>query len=270
LIQNKAKKLQNLFSFRFSENIWRVVPDADPGSALWIIELRDAENKQVTFALIDLDDLECKWHRQIAGTDWWTSLTAFSNNRIYLHNYRFPEIPEPTDLMAVEAENGELSWVLPNYILVKTVSREVLEVATKQGDHFKHMQCIAGSGAVLPLAEALPEMEEEVILKEPVRYREGNMYFEKLGHFISDATRGHIPVAIDYLEKRPYIIFSYYIYEQDKTVQYLLIVTDQKQQVLHEKLSEEREGTGRSTMMLKASTLVYLKNNNEFSSLTLS
>jgi hypothetical protein len=81
---------------------------------------------------------------------------------------------------------------------------------------------------------------------------------------------GHIAVEIDYLEKRPYIIFSYYIYEQDKTVQYLLIVTDQKQLVLHEKLSEGRDGIGRSTMMLKASTLVYLKNNNEFSSLTLS
>jgi hypothetical protein len=53
-------------------------------------------------------------------------------------------------------------------------------------------------------------------------------------------------------------------------VQYLLIVTDQKQLVLHEKLSEGRDGIGRSTMMLKASTLVYLKNNNEFSSLTLS
>lgn len=262
--------MQNLFSFRFSENIWRVMPDARPDSSLWAIELRDAERREVSFALIDTNNLAIKWQRQVEGTDWWTSLTAFSDNHIYLHNYRYPEVPEPTDLLAVNVETGLLSWILPNYLLVRNAVGGLLEVATKQGDLFKHMHCNASNGELLPLNAALPEPDDKVILAEPVRYIEGNRYFKRLSQFISDATDGHLPVAIDYLEKRPYIIFSYYIYEQDKTVQYLLIVTDQKQQVLHEKLSEEREGTGRSTMMLKASTLVYLKNSNEFSSLTLS
>lgn len=262
--------MQNLFSLRFSENIWRVMPDTEPDSPLWAIELRNAERREVSFAVVDSENFAVKWQWQVEGTDWWTSLTAFSHNRIYLHNYRYPEVPEPTDLLAVNAETGLLSWILPNHLLVKNAGNGVLEVATKQGDSFKHLYCNAATGELVPLNAELPEPEDEIILAEPVRYIEGNMYFERLAQFISDATGGHIPVAIDYLEKRPYIIFSYYIYEQDKTVQYLLIVTDQKRQVLHEKLSEEREGTGRSTMMLKASTLVYLKNSNEFSSLTLS
>ncbi len=262
--------MQNLFSFRFSENIWRVIPNADPESTLWVIELRNAESREVSFAVIDTDKLEVKWQRQIEATDWWTSLTAFSHNRIYLHNYRYPEVPEPTDLLAVNAGSGLLSWILPDHVLVSIVDAESLEVATRRGDHFEYMQCDAMTGGLLPLNGGKRAATGEVILKEPVRYIEGNRYFGKLAHFIKQTTGSHIPVAIDYLEKRPYIIFSYYIYEQDKTVQYLLIVTDQKQQVLHEKLSEEREGTGRSTMMLKASTLVYLKNSNEFSSLTLS
>lgn len=262
--------MQNLFSFRFSENIWRVMPDSDPASSLWVIELRDAERREVSFAVIDTDTFTVKWQRQVEGTDWWTSLTAFSDRHIFLHNYRYPEIPEPTDLLAVHADAGLLSWILPNHLLVKNAGGGLLEVATKLGDSFKHLHCNAATGGLMPLNTEMPEPEDEIILTEPVRYIEGNRYFERLAQFISDVTTGHIPVAIDYLEKRPYIIFSYYIYEQDKTVQYLLIVTDQKQQVLHEKLSEEREGTGRSTMMLKASTLVYLKNSNEFSSLTLS
>lgn len=262
--------MQNLFSLRFSENIWRVMPDADPDSPLWVIELRNAERREVSFAVVDPENFAVKWQRQVEGTDWWTSLTAFSHNRIYLHNYRYPEVPEPTDLLAVNAETGFLSWILPHHLLVKEAGNGWLEVATKQGDSFKHLHCNAATGELVPLNAELPEPEDKIILTEPVRYIEGNTYFERLAQFISDATGGHIPVAIDYLEKRPYIIFSYYIYEQDKTVQYLLIVTDQKRQVLHEKLSEEREGTGRSTMMLKASTLVYLKNSNEFSSLTLS
>lgn len=262
--------MQNLFSLRFSENIWRVMPDADPDSSLWVIELRNAEHRMVSFAVVDLENMAVKWQRQVEGTDWWTSLTAFSNHRIYLHNYRYPEVPEPTDLLATNAETGILSWILPGYLLIGTAGNGLLEVATKQSESFKHMHCNAETGELLPLNAKWAEPEHEIILAEPVRYFEGNVYFDRLAQFISVETGGHVPVAIDYLEKRPYIIFSYYIYEQDKTVQYLLIVTDHKQQVLHEKLSEEREGTGRSTMMLKASTLVYLKNNNEFSSLTLS
>lgn len=262
--------MQNLFSFRFSENIWRVMPDADSGSSLWAIELRNVERREVSFVVIDTDNLAIKWQRHMEGTDWWTSLTAFSNHHIFLHNYRYPEVPEPTDLLAVNAETGLLSWILPNHLLVSNAGNGLLEIATKQGDLFKHLHCNATTGEVQPLIAGQTEPGEEIILTEPVRYNEGNRYFGQLAQFISNATGGHNPVAIDYLEKRPYIIFSYYIYEQDKTVQYLLIVTDQKQQVLHEKLSEEREGTGRSTMMLKASTLVYLKNSNEFSSLTLS
>lgn len=246
------------------------MPDVDPANPLWVIELRNAERREVSFAVVDTDRFTVKWQRQVEGTDWWTSLTAFSDQHVFLHNYRYPEVPEPTDLLAVHSETGFLSWILPNHLLVKYAGGGLLEVATKQGDSFKHLHCNAANGKVMPLNTETPEQEDEIILTEPVRYIEGNRYFERLAQFISDVTGGHIAVAIDYLEKRPYIIFSYYIYEQDKTVQYLLIVTDQKQQVLHEKLSEEREGTGRSTMMLKASTLVYLKNSNEFSSLTLS
>lgn len=246
------------------------MPDADPSSTLWSIELRDPAQREVSFAVIDTERSALSWHRQVEGTDWWTSLTAFAHHRIYLHNYRYPEVPEPTDLLAVHAGTGLLSWILPHYLLVKKAESGLLEVATRQGDAFKHMHCNAATGELSPVNEVIPEYPGEVILKDPVRYIEGDSYFRRLAQFISDTTGGHAPVAIDYLEKRPYIIFSYYIYEQDKTVQYLLIVTDQKQHVLHEKLSEEREGTGRSTMMLKASTLVYLKNSNEFSSLTLS
>lgn len=262
--------MQNLFSFRFSGNIWKVLPDAEPESTLWAIELRDGADKKVSYAVVDVASESLLWHRDFIGGDWWTSLTAFAYGNLYLHGYRYPELPEPTDLLAVSALNGDLLWELPNQLLVRIVDPQCIEAAVKTGDSFQYSYRQAGSGAFMEAEGKRTEAGEAIILNEPVRYREGNIYFEKLSEFIQRSAGGHSPVEIDYLEKRPYIIFSYYIYEQDKTVQYLLIVTDQKQVVLHEKLSEGRNGIGRSTMMLKASTLVYLKNNNEFSSLTLS
>jgi hypothetical protein len=270
LFQNKAKILQKLFSYSFSQNIWRVIPDSDPDSDQWVIELRDVSEKKVSFAVIDLGREQLMWQGEPEGADWWTSLTAFSYGRIFLHNYRYPEVPEPTDLLAVSANDGQLLWALPNHILVKSLGANQLEVARKSAGQFQYMQCEAESGEVIP-AQGIPGTAlQEIILTEPVRYKEGNAYYPRLATFITDTTGGHIPLSIDYLEKRPYIIFSYYIYEQDKIVQYLLILTDRKELVLHEKLTEKRDGMGSSTMMLKSSTLVFLKNNNEFSSLTLS
>ncbi|MCF0039533.1 DUF4905 domain-containing protein [Dyadobacter fanqingshengii] len=262
--------MQKVFSQKFSQNIWRILPNPDPQSDLWIIELRDSESKQVSFAMMDTAQMKQLWHYSPPEADWWSSLTAFSHNNIFLHNYRYPEVPEPTDLLAFSAINGQFLWALPGHLMVKSLDNKYIEVAGKSGEQFIYKACDAETGALSPLKESYADEFEKVILQEPVRYRKDSVYFEKLATFIQNITNGHTAVSIDYLEKRPYIMFSYYIYEQDKSVQYLLIVTDQKQLVLHEQLSEEREGMGRATMMLKASTLVYLKNNNEFSSLTLS
>jgi hypothetical protein len=261
--------LQKLFSFQFSQNIWRILPDENPDSNLWAIELRSGEEKKISFAVIDLEVPALKWEGTPEGTDWWTSVTAFSYNHLFLHNYRYPDIPEPTDLLMVDGQNGEMQWVLPNHLLVKTLNEVEIEVATKVGDQFRYLTCKSESGLLIQSKEMNQPQTEEIILKEPVRYKEGNRYFKQLATFISEVTDGQQPVAIDYLEKRPYIMFSYYIYEQEKIAEYLLIVTDKKERVLHEKLSEGRDGIGQSTMLLRGENLVYLKNNNEFTGLTL-
>ena len=269
MFQNKAKKLQKLFSYRFSQNIWRILPDPDPGSDLWAIELRDAQTKIVSFAIIDLAIPGLKWQAEPEATDWWTSLTSFSHGHLFLHNYRYPDIPEPTDLLMVSGENGEMQWILPNHLLVRTLNSRFIEVVTKAGDQFNYFTCNAETGLSVPNAENTDESENQIILREPVRYMEGNPYFDQLAAFIKKHTPGHQPVVIDYLEKRPYMMFSYYLYELGKTSAYLLVMTNKSELVLHEKWSEGRDGFGQSTMFVKGEKLVFLKNNNEFSSLTL-
>src|SRR5215217_1962777 len=152
--------------------------------------------------------------------DWWTSVTAFSNGRFFLHHYRYPDLPEPTDLSAYSAETGALLWGLPNYLMVKVIDDVTIEVATKTAVQFTYQFCDVLTGVLSPQLEA-GQIGGQIILTEPVRYKTGNRFFEKLASFINRESGGHEPITIDYLEKRPYIIFSYYIYQQDKTVQYL-------------------------------------------------
>jgi hypothetical protein len=258
--------LQKLFSYRFSRNIWRILPDEDRRSGLWAVELRSGADRQVSFAVIDLGLPGVLWEASPAGTEWQTSLTAFSYKHLFLHNYRHSDIPEPTDLLMVDGERGEMEWVLPNHVLIRTIDEKKIEVATRSGDQYRYVQCNAESGLVSQ-GNSEESQHERVILEEPVRYMVGDEYFDRLASFIAKLTDGHAPTAIDYLEKRPYMMFSYYLYEQDKLSEYLLIVTDQMEKILHEKLSAGREGVGQSTMLLRGKNLVYLKNSNEFKSL---
>lgn len=261
--------MQKLFSHIFSAHIWRILPHPDPERNEWALELREISEKKVSFALIDLDERHVRWQKTPPDADWWTSITGLAHDQVFLHHYRYPDLPEPTDLAALSIKDGELRWVLPNYVLVKALDYGNIEVASKGHEGFNYAVYSAETGRINP-SPVLNDVATEIILKQPVRYKEGNVYFGKLASFLQTILNIKNPVCIDYLDHRPYMMFSYYIYQQDQIVQYLLIVNDQKQVVLHEQLSEGRDGIGQSTILLKNSTLVYLKDSSEFSSLKLS
>jgi hypothetical protein len=261
--------LQKLFSHKFSENIWRILPHPDPDVNEWALELREVTEKKVSFALIDLNSKSLAWLTPPDAVDWWTSMTGFAHQQVFLHHYRYPDLPQPTDLSAISSLNGKWLWTLPNYVLVRALGYGQVEVSSTSAEGPQYECCDTASGQIIHGQSAI-QNPGEIILKQPVRYSKGNVYFEKMAAYLLTYFNINQPVCIDYLDHRPYLMFSYYIYQQDKVIQYLLVVTDKNEVVLREQLSEEREGVGQSTMMLKKSVLVYLKNSNEFSSLKLS
>ncbi|CAG4992897.1 hypothetical protein DYBT9275_01063 [Dyadobacter sp. CECT 9275] len=262
--------MQKLFSFRFSQNIWRILPHPDPARNEWALELREISEKKVSFALIDLDKPAMIWQQEPEGTDWWTSLTSFSEGHIFLHNYRYPDIPEPTDLLCISVIDGHLSWALPNQVLVEHLGPGEEMVLMRSGEQLKYSGVNSNTGELFTLIERSERETITVNLKQPVRYKSGDMYFDQLSAFVKTAAGGAVPVSIDYLDQDPYMMFSYYIYAGEKFVQHLLIATKNREILFHEKISEPRDAVSLSTMLLKGRVLVYLKNNNEFSSLKLS
>jgi hypothetical protein len=261
--------LQKLLSYPFQQNIWRVLPHPAPGVQQWAIELREINQKKVSFALIDVHEQEPRWVTKPEDADWWTSMTGFSENHILVHHYRYPEIPQPTDLSALSTVDGQLTWTLPNYVLVRTINRNTLEVASTRDNGLKHVLYDLENGRMNDLTDQNPT-PSSIILRQTVRYKSGDIYFDKLSTYLSENFNINNATTIDYLDHRPYLVFSYYLYECEKIAQYLLILTDKKELVLHEKLSEGRSGIGQSTLMLKESVLVYLMGNTEFRSLKLS
>lgn len=206
-----------------------------------------------------------------AATDWWTSLVAFGEEHIYLHNYRFPDVPEPTDLLGVSVTDGQLQWVLPGWIFVRPLANTpVLIAARKQAGGVGYHRVDVESG--LPL-ESVGEAEvnsiDESKFRTPRRYEPHDAYFDTLANFLHKTAGISAPIAIDYLEVEPYVVFSYYLYEKEKVAQRLLIVHRDRTVVYQASLGEAREGMGRDTMLWHGGRLVCLRGTHEFFSLKL-
>ncbi len=260
---------ENLFSHSFSQTIWRILPH--PTRDEWALELRDADQKTVSWALLDLTLPALRWHTTLEASDWWSTLTAFAGDALYIHNYRYPDIPEPTDLLAVSAKEGTLGWILSGWLLVgEQPGTGNLIVAQKLPQNTRYQLCNPQTGLLgSAIQEAKTPPSPTPDYRAPVRYEPRDVYFDVLSSFLEKMVGVHSPIAMDYLEANPYLVFSYYLYEQEKVAQYLLVVDRAKQIVYHERLSENRQGVGRDTILWKAGRLVCLRNSNEFISIKL-
>ena len=235
------------------------------------MELRDAEQKYVSWALLNLSRPAVCWQAATDATDWWTTLAAFAGESLYLHNYRYPDVPEPTDLLAVSSTEGTLSWVLPGWWLVGAQPDEgTLVVAQRLPETIRYQLCDARTGVLrgtLDDAKIPPQSTPDYLA--PVRYGPRDIYFDVLSSFLKRTVGVPAPIAVDYLEANPYVVFSYYLYEQEKVAQYLLVVNRVKEILYHERLGENRQGVGRDTILYKSGYLACLRNNNEFISIKL-
>jgi len=260
---------ENLFSHTFPETIWRILPHPDRDE--WAVELRDAARKTVSWAVVDLTLEKVVWQQSAPATDWWTTLAGFAGNRVFLHNYRFPDIPEPTDLLALSVTEGTLEWALPGCVFVRDLPEsEQIIIAQKQVETVQYRLCDSSLGL---LKNPVEERDLPPVIspkhRTPVRYQPQDIYFDRISSFLDKMVAVKDAIAIDYLESDPFLVISYYLYESEKTAQYLLVVNRDKEIIYHNQLSDNRPGMSLDTILIKNNRLVFLRNTHELISLTL-
>jgi len=261
---------ENLFSHTFPETIWRILPHPDRDE--WVVELRDAALKTASWALVDLTLQKVVWQQSPPATDWWTTLAGFAGNRVFLHNYRYPDVPQPTDLLALSLAEGALEWALPGCVFVRDCPEsEQIIIAQKQGETVQYRLCDSSLGLLKnPVEEKNRQPVAAPKYGTPVRYHPQDTYFDRISSFVDKMVGVKDSIAIDYLESDPYLVISYYLYESEKTAQYLLVVNREKEIIYHNQLSDNRPGMSLDTILINNNRLVFLRNTHELISLTLS
>jgi len=100
--------LQPFISEQFNGTIWRM--EVDELSETLFIEVRNNEDKQVSFAAISLVDGEVFFKDITTPERWLTGIEAAYNGVLFLHNYQSEAGPTHRGIIAIDGRSGDTLW----------------------------------------------------------------------------------------------------------------------------------------------------------------
>lgn len=225
-----------------------------------MLEWRQTETKEFGFCVVrDSGSSLVKQAVSDPGGDWWTSLAGVGEGVFFVHSYRSPDIPEPSDLLGFDLSTGTLKWVLPGFRLIGFSDEKKLVVARKEGMTLRYFYCDERDGALLSGCEGLSRAVESD-WQEADRYHEGDQYYTLLRQTILETT-GLSPVgAIEYLDYADRMVFSFYLYEKDSMVQYVAVLNRFKAVEYLEMVERNLKKEGKFGLLLKEGRVYFVKN----------
>lgn len=75
-----------------------------------VCEERDTENKIVLFSCINSSTGDAVWNNRSFNERWWIGIEGITNDRLYLHGFRKPDMPEHLGIIAVDLRSGNELW----------------------------------------------------------------------------------------------------------------------------------------------------------------
>lgn len=229
--------LQPVWQYKTKGVIWRIVPTKSGRIAG---EERDLTNKTVSFFCLNLTTGEVQWERLNYGEQWWMSIEAASETRVFLHRFATPDLPQHRGIVAVDIASGRSVWSRDDITFFQLgvtsllaykdslEGKEVLELDTDTGEIIRSL----GSSDPSELPEAGVSDnpgEDEIELPVPVHD------FSSEYTALSEAARAHISLErhtgpAEVVDRKDVAILSFH--EQDnsgKSLNTILVIVDKAQ-----------------------------------------
>lgn len=244
------------FSHHFTGVIWNTV--AVPESSILLLEIRDHHQKTVSFSALDYRENKFLWRDFYLEESWWVNLAAVVGDVMLFTIYLETQNPDKKGMLAYRLQDRTLCWWNNDFSLTSVGTDRVTGFSSRFGA--KEIALDLQSGKEVPVrAEAAVGVPS---LIRPVQYAEGTAHFETVKTFLS-RNLNLLPVtALEYLEHDAQIIISYYT-AQDGLANDLLVVGDNGDVLLHEKLGEQLKGIGLDTFFMLSGCLFFVKNREE-------
>lgn len=251
------------FSHRFPGIVWNtlVVPQTH---LLWV-EVRNHERKEVSFSVLNYHTAEFCWKDIALEERWWITLSSATKDIALFTIYLETDNPDRKGVLAYDTHTMKLLWWNNDFSITSTANDHVAGFSSRQRG--KTFRLEITTGVEIDAIESRSLSASSAILK-PTQYTDGMDYFETVKQYLHTVLNLTPVVSLEYLEVERRIIISYYEQEND-LANYLLIISDQGELLLKEKIDEQLKGIGLDTFFVLAGSVFFVKNKVELVSYSL-
>ncbi len=251
------------FSAFFNGHIWRIFPDTD--FQVLVLEIRNYEAREVSFAAVDLIEKGLIWQDFKLSEPWWTGIETVKNGHILFHGYNHIQYANHLGISCMSIANQQIIWERKDFIF-KSISQNHIIVSHRKETLFtKFLQINFFSGEIMSEFEGQVgfELDTPSSVLYPLKFESDDSAFSKVLTFLEKKMQLKAVFTVEYLEYNECIIISFYIKEGDK-LQNRLILLDNNANLLHDwLLAENLTGIGTQTFLVINNRLIFVQHSNE-------
>jgi len=225
-----------------------------------LLELRNSEDRQVSFASIDLLSGKTWFKNLVTPERWLTGVQAAYNGVLLVHNYQSEKSPEHKGLVAIDAFTGDTLWFNYNYGFDYLSSDGPLLYDTRIQPRKIFLADIKTGATIRNQASfAFNELPNKIMVPEIISKEELQQQF-----------RGFDPFAnmVHYHEYNNFRIVSLHALVDGKLTQ-MLYVMQGINKVYEDLLNTDIQKLQPEAFIMHQNRLVYIKNKCELKVLSL-
>jgi len=232
------------FSHAFESSIWKVVLDEENASL--VLELRDEESQQISYARFDLNSNHSEQF-EIEESDLWTTLRFYKKPYIFLEQFSDPQNPNSKSLILYNTVAGYVEKSFTDFQFEKVINGSLIGRNLKEG------------GVLETFTLQIQSSTNKNHIISPAYFPAKSEPAETVAQYLEVENSG---VGFEYYEDNIHIIICYY--ERlgtnfDRT----LVVISNGEEVLKRKLDKEILGYAAGGFFVYADLLIFIENRNQ-------
>ncbi len=250
--------LQTFISELFNGQIWKFVIDEQAG--LLFVEIRNADNREVSFASINLNTGLVNFKDQQLPEKWLVGLSGSNKGILFLHGYQSAQSPTHKGITAIDGISGVELWSNYTYAINKlSINGPIAYNTQVQPPTFYLLDAKTGAMQRLYNASIDTEIIQNILLPDIL-----NTIPSDFNRFFGDETMGNF----HYIEHNGFRIVSLHT-TKNGLLQQTLLITKNGELVYRDILNDNIQKLQPEAFIVYQTLLIYIKNTRELKILNL-
>jgi len=211
----QQKQLKPSWSYSTSGVLWRLLFS---DTNFIVGEDRDTEAKRVSFFCLNAANGDVLWKNISFGEPWWIGIEGIVHDKVFLHGFKKPDMPEHGKIVAVDLGTGRELWRNNDYAFLYATQDRVMAFR----DFFERRMYYEIDAATGEIIQELSELSGDLYEKKGASRGRSNFLFpESLSDAAAESPlvapliesfcdRNDIRGSVEYVRSSGKLVFNYH------------------------------------------------------------